>query len=655
MPPSYRAGAATKRRGGRFTPVTMRTPCLFILATLLTVPTPAREKKDPTADFFGPTAFHTIHIHVSNAQWDLMQPTRRAKHMSIDAALVPDPTTRPARPAVAFVDPLPSPNVEHVDGEKMPPNNFGFEFVYVKAQVEIDNERISDVGLRFKGNASYDQLQNTPRRPFKLDFNRYVKGRKFLGMGALNLGNNAFDATQLREALSYEVYRRAGVPTPRTALVNVYITVDGKTDHQFLGLYTAIEEEDDDAFLRRAFGNNKGIMLKPEGLRGWPYLSERWEPYAERYRAKTDATPDLARRFIEFTKFINYSDDATFEKRLDEFLAVDNYLRYLAATVLITNLDSPLATNHNYYLYLNPADQRVWILPWDMNLSFGSYGTQGQSAIHTLSIAQPWSGENRFLQRLLAIDKHRAAYHAYLKQFIDQFFNEKTMHPLITAMIDAAVLEADAAEDATLYRKPTVNSGPWFATSRLPLDSYVTQRVKSVQAQLAGDMTGVFVPRGGSGGGIHRWGLRADYNLGSLPAMARAIRESWDSDGDFRFSPREIHDAVAALYYQLADEDKPDQVTQAQVASALEPLLAPYVSASRSSRGRTPTPAPAAAWARLLFQRGDTAGDAALTLPELTALADRYFCLADRDHDSFLDEREVIEALDLLLATDNGY
>ena len=67
---------------------------------------------------------------------------------------------------------------------------------------------------------------------------------------------------------------------------------------------------------------------------------------------------------FDFVKLVNYADDATFNKRVADYLAVDDFLRYLAATVLISNLDSPLVTNHNFYLYENPADKKVWILPW---------------------------------------------------------------------------------------------------------------------------------------------------------------------------------------------------------------------------------------------------------------------------------------------------
>jgi hypothetical protein len=39
----------------------------------------------------------------------------------------------------------------------------------------------------------------------KVEFDRFVPGRTFRGLHTLNLANNAFDGSLLREALSYEV------------------------------------------------------------------------------------------------------------------------------------------------------------------------------------------------------------------------------------------------------------------------------------------------------------------------------------------------------------------------------------------------------------------------------------------------------------------
>jgi spore coat protein CotH len=125
------------------------------------------------------------------------------------------------------------------------------------------------------------------KKPFRIDFNHYDDETRFRGLTGIVLGNNAFDPSQLREALGYAVYRDAGVVGPRTAFVKLHLTVEGKHDNKYLGLYTAIEPVNK-AFLRRHL-DRKGMLLKPEflgfgpgggggggGGGGLPYLGEDW-------------------------------------------------------------------------------------------------------------------------------------------------------------------------------------------------------------------------------------------------------------------------------------------------------------------------------------------------------------------------------------------
>ena len=52
-------------------------------------------------------------------------------------------------------------------------------------------------------------------------------------------------------------FRDAGVPAPRTALAEVTLSVPGKHDKAFLGLYTVVEGVDAE-FLASRFGSTRG-------------------------------------------------------------------------------------------------------------------------------------------------------------------------------------------------------------------------------------------------------------------------------------------------------------------------------------------------------------------------------------------------------------
>ena len=49
--------------------------------------------------------------------------------------------------------------------------------------------------LRHKGNGAFGQA---PKHPFKLDFNKYVKGQKLDGISKISLNNNVLDSVATR-------------------------------------------------------------------------------------------------------------------------------------------------------------------------------------------------------------------------------------------------------------------------------------------------------------------------------------------------------------------------------------------------------------------------------------------------------------------------
>ncbi|HEY7116318.1 MAG TPA: CotH kinase family protein, partial [Tepidisphaeraceae bacterium] len=534
----------------------------------------AGEPADPAGGFFGPDRIYRVHLHLTAHAWSLMQPTRRARPVALVADSIPAPTGEATHRATA----APAPREKKgpaVEGDKLPPNNFAFEYVYVKAKLELGDQTLTDVALRFKGNASYDNFNDGPGRPYKIEFDRFVPGRKFKGLSCLNLSNNAFDPSLLREAASYEVYRRAGVPTPRTALAMLYLSVDGLFDRQYLGVYTLIEEIDDRPFLKRHFGNADGLLFKPEGIRGLPYMGEDIANYAERYHPKNHGPDDpaIGRRFIDFVKLVNYADDAAFQQRIGEYLAVDDFLRYLAATVLISNLDSPLVTNHNFYLYVNPADGRVWIMPWDMNLSFAGYGSPGPPDRQIfLSISHPWAGHVKLFERLMKIPEYDRAYRAHLRDFIQQFFNDATMHPLLDTM-KGALAEADKALLAD-GRGNNQRGFREFGRARFTLKTYVTGRARNVLDQIDGKDVLTFVPTPNPPNAAFNWGLHAPHEFGQLTTMARAIRLAADTGGDFKLSREELHAAAEALYVKTAGDPPLAALKLSDLSRGLAPLLA---------------------------------------------------------------------------------
>ncbi|HVJ81997.1 MAG TPA: CotH kinase family protein, partial [Planctomycetia bacterium] len=100
----------------------------------------------------------------------------------------------------------------------------GIEFQQVQAEIEFEGVKFENVSLRYKGNGTFVESRAGIKRPFKIDFDKFVKGRKFAGVATLNLHNNVTDAGMMNEPLAHRSYRESGVLAPRTTYARVFVT-----------------------------------------------------------------------------------------------------------------------------------------------------------------------------------------------------------------------------------------------------------------------------------------------------------------------------------------------------------------------------------------------------------------------------------------------
>ncbi len=209
----------------------------------------------------------------------------------------------------------------------------------------------------------------------------------------------------------------------------------------------------------------------------------------------------------------------------------------------------------------------------------------------------------------------------------------------------------------------TGEAGGRFGRLGYTLAEYVPKRVESVMAQLDGKRVSPFVPRPNGLAMGMRWGVKAPSDYGNLSMMAQSLRRYADEDSDYKLSGREARDAVAALFYNGVSEAQPESMDLRELTAALTPLVREVqvaeVFAPEASRGLFGinwhgSSTSATLWASAIFRDADTDRDGRVTLAELTDMVERLICLADRDQDSALDEREIIEGLDMLAAPDGG-
>lgn len=594
---------------------TLALGALFVLTHALDA-----QDKLKRADVFGPDKVWSIHIRLGDKEYQAMQPTGGGMF---------------GFPAFGKKDP--PKKEEKKDGEKPDIHKnkgFGIEFPFVKGDIEFEKTLVKDVGIRYRGNSTYQMSAQSLKRPLKIDINHYHDNQKLHGMNEFSLGNGVTDATRIREALAFHCFRAAKVPAARTAFAKVSLTVPGKYDKTYIGLYTLIEPVDK-PFLREHFQSDKGMLLKPEKLQGLPYLGDKWTSYSNTYNPKREPTEEQKKRLIDFTRLVNLGDDGAFKKQIGDYLDVDGFLRYAAVNSLITNLDSFFGIGHNYLLYLNPKTNRFHFIPWDLDLSFGGMNYGGGDPLEW-SIAQPYTGKNRLTERILAMKEYNDAYRDHLRSLTAGALSPKGMNKTIT------VLQATIKEPLAKEPPSKGGFGPPGAGKKLDLREFVAKRTESVVAQLDGKSQGKVIAGFGFGGGGKGPGF-GGFGVGNF--LAKPVLDAADADKDSKVSLLEFKAAALRLFKEAGGADQ-NAVSDAEMADTINRLM-PVPKGFGDFKPPPPPKGfgPGKRIAGAMLKLVDGGADKKLTQAQYLSGADKLFKQWDKDKNGSLDEKELLEGL----------
>lgn len=239
--------------------------------------------------------------------------------------------------------------------------------VFLPARLTVNDSIVLDsIGIRYRGNSSYERSRSTPKKPLEIDFKRYIDDQNLDGLHRLNLSSSVSDPTFMRETIAYGI-ARAVMPASRTTYADVYVGND------LLGFYVLVEQMDKN-FLSAHYGHNGGNLFKAAD-NGATLLYRGTDPadYGAEYELKTNEDENDWSRLIEFADELNNTPDAQFENTVSTILDFDIAVRQLALLMTLSSFDSYTGSGRNFYLYDDPVSGRFQFLPWDLNESFGVY------------------------------------------------------------------------------------------------------------------------------------------------------------------------------------------------------------------------------------------------------------------------------------------
>lgn len=457
--------------------------CGFVIVAGMLVGPQAASGPGTGKEVFGQAQIWAFHLELSAKEYDAMQPAGGGGFgFPGPKGPVQPKDKKPQQPKV---------QKDKRDRER---NLFGTEFPWVQGDLTADGKTYKQVGVRYAGDMTYFASAGRLKRPLKVEFSR-LGGEPFHGLASLHLHSMPMDPARAREAIAYAVFRAAGVPAPRTAFAEVTLTVPGKHDKEYLGLYTVVESVDR-GFLTDRFQTDKGLLMQPFGLRGMDHFGDDWEQYRSKYRPQSEATKEQAKRLIDFAKLVNQAGDEQFRKEIASYLDVDEFLRFVAANALVSNLQSFLALGHNYDLYLHPKTNKFVFIPGDLEFALANFALMGSAEQQmNLSLTHPYPGENKLVDRLMAMKEVSQKYQKLLKDLSSTVFTKAQLLKDIEA-IERVTKEPLAKERKAADARKEGAGGFGLPGGPQPPDlrTFADKRTTSVAAQLAGKSKG-YVPQ----------------------------------------------------------------------------------------------------------------------------------------------------------------
>lgn len=130
----------------------------------------------------------------------------------------------------------------------------------------------------------------------------------------------------------------------------------------------------------------------------------------------TDTTKADHKRVVTALKNISEGN------ALEDYMDVDNLLRYMAVHIFSVNEDSLSGSMaHNYYLY--EAGGKLNLIPWDYNLALGGMGRSNDAtSVVNDAIDNAFSGTT-FFDTLMENETYHSQYYAYLQQLVSEYID----------------------------------------------------------------------------------------------------------------------------------------------------------------------------------------------------------------------------------------
>jgi hypothetical protein len=352
------------------------------------------------------------------------------------------------------------------------------------ATLTVDGVVYEGVGVRFRGNTSYQTVQNSQKKSFNISIDYTLPDQRLMGYKTLNLLNCNNDATFMREVLYSNTCRRQA-PSAKANFVRLVINGEN------WGVYANVQQLNAQ-FLQDWFPSNEGTQWRGDGMGAMggggnagggatpggggvtpvrrsvgdigiaeggvtagvaalTWLGTSAATYQSAYELKSTHQTDPWASLIHTCDVLNNTALAQLPDKVESVLNVDGALWLCAFEIIFEDDDGYVnKRGSDYGLYYEPETGRIHLMQYDGNESMG---TANWSIFYRAD-----DSSVPVMYRLLSIPQYRQRYLAHVRTILNSYFTED----LLNAKIDAyrALIEGEVAADTKkLYTTQAFQSG----------------------------------------------------------------------------------------------------------------------------------------------------------------------------------------------------
>ena len=254
--------------------------------------------------------------------------------------------------------------------------------VYVKATVKEGTNVYENTGFRFKGTNTSLKMA---RPGFTLKFNEFITDQRFYGQRKLGFENSEQDASYVGEFVANELFRSAGIPTPRNTFGRV------KLNGKEVGVYVVSEGINKD-FLDRHFDKSKGNLYEGDGTD----ITDKLD----------NDSDNLSKDQLDIKALADAAKDSNPDqrwKKLQAVLDVDRFLAFTAMEVLLGHTNGYALGKARYRIYNDPGTGLLVFMPHGIENVFTRFDapmTPNMKGMLAKAILETPEGKKRYREQV---------------------------------------------------------------------------------------------------------------------------------------------------------------------------------------------------------------------------------------------------------------